>query len=78
MDGGGPGWHPEIERKFLLDRIPDAARAHEPVEIEQGWLAGGDRPLRLRSEMRVALVPWGIASARLGAPPRLACRTALR
>jgi adenylate cyclase len=44
------GWHPEIERKFLLDRVPDAARAHEPVEIEQGWLDTGPEPVRLRCE----------------------------
>jgi len=30
----------EIERKFLLRRLPDAVRGVVPVRIEQGWLPG--------------------------------------
>jgi CYTH domain-containing protein len=30
----------EIERKYLLDALPDEARATPPVRIEQGWLPG--------------------------------------
>lgn len=46
LDGG---WHPEIERKFLLDRVPELLRDHAHVEIDQGWLPG-DPPVRLRRE----------------------------
>jgi len=43
------GWHAEIERKFLLARVPDHVHRHESVEIEQGWLSGA-HPVRLRRE----------------------------
>ena len=43
------GWHPEIERKFLLDGLPECLSEHAPVEIEQGWLPG-ERRIRLRRE----------------------------
>ena len=38
----------EIERKFLLSRLPDAARAAPSVRIEQGWMAGETIRERLR------------------------------
>jgi len=38
----------EIERKFLLSRLPDAAREAPNVRIEQGWMAGEKIRERLR------------------------------
>ena len=38
----------EIERKYLLSGVPDVAREHPVVEIEQGYLPGG----RLRERIR--------------------------
>ena len=49
MDSGS-GWHPEIERKFLLRAVPECLRDRACVEIEQGWLSAGDEPIRLRRE----------------------------
>jgi CYTH domain-containing protein len=48
--GPGPGWHPEIERKFLLDSVPEWVRGQASVEIEQGWLPGSNVRVRLRRE----------------------------
>ena len=50
-------WHPEIERKFLLDRLPDGVRAGVPFEIEQGWLPGPDHA-RLRRERSGSGTRW--------------------
>ena len=38
----------EIERKYLLRALPEAACAGEVLEIEQGWLPGGQVRDRLR------------------------------
>ena len=38
----------EIERKYLLTTLPPAARDHDPVLIEQGWLPGEALQERLR------------------------------
>jgi CHAD domain-containing protein/CYTH domain-containing protein len=38
----------EIERKYLLRALPEAARAGDAIEIEQGWLPGGQVRERLR------------------------------
>lgn len=35
-----PTPHLEIERKFLLRRLPEAAREVAPARIEQGWIPG--------------------------------------
>jgi len=48
-------WHPEIERKWLLDGVPERLRELAPVEIEQGWLPG-DPPIRLRRERSAGAV----------------------
>jgi CHAD domain-containing protein/CYTH domain-containing protein len=32
--------HIEIERKFLLTGVPEVAKEVEPLEIDQGWIAG--------------------------------------
>jgi CYTH domain-containing protein/8-oxo-dGTP pyrophosphatase MutT (NUDIX family) len=44
LDGGGR----EIERKFLVDRLPDGIDAYPRQRIEQGYLATGDVEVRLR------------------------------
>ncbi|MDH5197979.1 MAG: CHAD domain-containing protein [Gemmatimonadota bacterium] len=46
--GREPGVPVERERKFLLRRLPDAVRAAEVQEIDQGWLPGE----RLRERLR--------------------------
>jgi CHAD domain-containing protein/CYTH domain-containing protein len=38
----------EIERKFLLSKIPDRALTEEPAEIEQGWIPGKELLERVR------------------------------
>jgi CYTH domain-containing protein len=47
---GGVGPHDEIERKYLLSALPERARGAPSVEIEQGWMPGGDPRTRLRRE----------------------------
>lgn len=46
--GREPGVPVERERKYLLRRVPEAARNAESQEIEQGWLPG----VRLRERLR--------------------------
>ena len=43
-----PRAKPEIERKYLLRALPERARTAPFVEIEQGWLPGGEPRVRLR------------------------------
>lgn len=38
----------EIERKYLLRGLPDAVRGHQPAELAQGYLPGGEIRERLR------------------------------
>jgi adenylate cyclase len=38
---------PEIERKFLLDGLPELPAGHEVLLIEQGYLEGGGRLRRI-------------------------------
>jgi CHAD domain-containing protein/CYTH domain-containing protein len=43
----GPGADREIERKFLLNGLPDFPAGREPLEVEQGWF-GVRLPERVR------------------------------
>lgn len=57
----------EIERKFLLENLPDRARSRTGVSIEQGYLAAADGvEIRLRSEggRRLLAVKGGAGEVR--------------
>jgi adenylate cyclase len=41
---------PEIERKFLVERLPPGLEIESEHEIAQGYLAAGDDEVRLRRE----------------------------
>jgi len=47
----------EIERKYLLRGLPEAALGVEPIEIEQGWLPGRKVRERLRPYLERFDVP---------------------
>jgi len=48
LDRAPPAADVEVERKYLLCGVPEAARQAPVVEIEQGWLAGHRIAERLR------------------------------
>lgn len=50
QQGSGPGL--EIERKFLLEGLPEVARTAPSSQIEQGWLPGTKLRERLRRRVR--------------------------
>jgi CYTH domain-containing protein/8-oxo-dGTP pyrophosphatase MutT (NUDIX family) len=47
-DAGGEAAAQEIERKFLVARLPDDLDEHPSERIDQGYLATGDVEVRLR------------------------------
>jgi CYTH domain-containing protein len=57
----------EIERKFLLEHLPDLIDDHEPTRIAQGYLARGDEVevrVRARGDDRLLTVKGGHGAVR--------------